>query len=60
MKNVCRCGHIEKDHSWSNAVSSHVDVCAHNYAGDKNCKCRNYQRDNLKYLEQLYEKKLRQ
>jgi len=55
LNNICRCGHIEKGHSWSNAVRSHLDVCVHNYAGDKNCTCRKYKPDNLKYLEKLYD-----
>ena len=55
MIKTCLCGHKEKDHFIGTVYTTHWQelgkLCSHQYNGD--CKCKNFQLDNLSYIEKL-------
>jgi hypothetical protein len=62
MKNICRCGHYNTMHwkYWGGSVATTYDslICG-GYIINGKCLCKEYiPKDNLEYLEQLYEKKV--
>lgn len=57
----CRCGHIKKDHKSS---IDNFELCWNGWPDGSDesfnlerCFCWQYKPDNLKYLEQIYEKR---
>lgn len=48
--NYCLCTHPDYEHSRIKDIGCAAYLIAGEY-----CRCKNYKRDNLKYLEQIYE-----
>lgn len=53
--NVCKCGHIKKDHGYYGCQPCYDWLLLHGVSDYSSCGI--YKQDNLKYLEQLYEER---
>jgi Fe-S-cluster containining protein len=61
MKQIpCKCGHTPDKHLWEDYEVSDYDIDQWCVALDNDnfyCNCKKYERDNLKLIENIYEKK---
>lgn len=56
----CQCGHTLKYHVWYYTTIKSKTACGHRMDENRfySCSCHAYKPDNLKFLEQQYEKSL--
>jgi hypothetical protein len=59
LNNICKCGHDADEHGISLNLGSYCDMCWNNKNLSRKEVYHNYKQDNLKYLENLYDKRIK-